>query len=246
MPAQISCPSGGIRVAVTGQSPGGQGTICVQGSTVETQPHPQGRAAAANGPILRIRVVDLVTSASPLPSPVYQPGDVDIPVTGQRWCATAVPVPTCTSIGTPLTAVVWTLAGSSLPTQPDDMQSFLGVSGGMSGMTDCCFGCGSGGHESVRGYAAAADRLPADAAVRLTVPDGPAAGHHAAGPVARLLWRGRVGAAVCEVQVCPARGLLVRVDGRPVEAAGVAFEPLSALLPGGPFGAAGDVVVSQA
>lgn len=231
-----------MQVAVTGPDPSIQGAVCAQGTFVDTAP--QGRSAG--GLVLRIRVVNQLPSGSPPPSPMYQPGDVDIPVTGQKWCAPYVPVPACSSGGTGLTAVVWTLGGSSLPTQPDDMQDFVGMPGGASGSTDCCAGCGSGGHESVRAYAETTDRLPADAAVRLTVPDGPAAGHHAAGPVARLLWRGRVGAAVCEVQVCPARGLLVRVDGRPVEAAGVAFEPLSALLPGAPFGAAGDVVVSQA
>jgi hypothetical protein len=232
MAARISCPVGGSQVAVMGS--GSAGVICVHGTYVEDK----------FGGSVRVRVQPQGTPADPTSD--Y----VDTVVSGQAWCARSVPVPSGSSGSSgasALTVFVWTLlpASGGTTTRLDDQQNFGGVPGPASGLDDCCAGCGSGTPEAGP-YAQAAANLAADAAVRVTVPDGPGAGHHTAGPVARLTWQAVVGKAVWEVKLCPADGLLVRVDGRPVEAAAVRFDPLSAVLPGAAFGAAGPVLVTQA
>ncbi|MFO0799302.1 MAG: hypothetical protein U0804_17685 [Gemmataceae bacterium] len=230
MPARISCPAGGSQVAVIGQTTGTPGKICVHGTYIDEKDSEQ----------VRVRVQPRGQAADPSTG-------TDTDVIGQRWCARNVPVPTCAAGGTELTVFVWTIqiASGGTTYRLDDQQNFIGVPGPASGLDDCCAGCGSGSMMAPQ-FAQAAATLSAGKGVRVTVPDGPDAGHHSAGPTAQLTWQARVGKAVCEVKLCPTDGLLVRVDGKPVEATDVQYEPVSALLPGAAFGSRGPVLVSQA
>jgi hypothetical protein len=229
-----------MQVAVTGQGigPTQLGTICVAGNYVVNDV----AGPRDEGTMVRVRVV--LQGSGAFPDPIYPPtGYVDTPVVGMAWCATKVPVPACTDTGTNLTVYAWSFPTGQTPANPpDDTQDFVGLTSAPSGTLTCCDGCGSGA--TVHG--AELGRMADGVALRITVPDGPAAGHHAAGPVAQLAWRATVGGVVCDISACPTSGLAVQADGRPVAVAGVEFEPLSALLPGAAFGAAGDVVVTQA
>lgn len=229
MPARISCPAANTQVAVIGQTSTTPGVICVHGTYIDDKGSE------------RVRVRVQLRGEAPNSS-----SGVDTDVIGQRWCTRSVPVPTCAAGGTDLTVHVWTilLASGGTTYQLDESVEFVGVPGPASGLDDCCAGCGSG--TMMLQFAQAAASLSSGAVVRVTVPDGPDAGHHTAGPTAQLTWQARVGKAVCEVKLCPTDGLLVKVDGLRVTTTDVRYEPVSAVVPGEAFGAAGPVLVTQA
>ncbi|QDU22330.1 hypothetical protein [Urbifossiella limnaea] len=232
MSLEFVCPTGGLTFAVRPQA-SGPALMCVSGEYGDKDGD-------------KVRVLILPAPASGVPSP--DPSDSncrDGEVVGQVWCVPNVPVPTCTPAGTALVVYGWVF--DTAPVNPYDQSAEFTGQLRATGGNDCCAGCGSGsGAMMAPQFAQAAATLSAGKGVRVTVPDGPDAGHHSAAPTAQLTWQARVGTAVCEVKLCPTDGLLVRVDGKPVEATDVQYEPVSALLPGTVFGATGPVLVSQA
>lgn len=100
----ITCPTGGMNVLVTGPSPGvisvcgGLSLQDGEGITLTT---------------IRVRV--LAGSVSPpLPSAdPKQPGDVDTTTTSLQWTAQNVPVPSSSPSGVPITVIAWAKAGTA-------------------------------------------------------------------------------------------------------------------------------------
>jgi hypothetical protein len=170
-------------------------------------------------------------------------------VSGTSWCAPAVPIPDVGSGGTTpqgvrLTVITWHVARATGSVESVSVHHFYGAAVGSTGAADCCAGCGSG---SGSGDRPITEELADGVPLRVTVPDGPNAGHYVAKPVGRLRWEVAIGPKKYEVGFADdGSGLFLRDPAASAAATWMDANPFAATLPGAVVGAKRDVVVTKA
>jgi hypothetical protein len=260
----VSCPKANNNITVHVQ--GSQQTICVCGTYVESSARPQTllkRLAAAFETLLcwlqqvfkrqptphpplaaqTIRVRILFGNVTTAPSSAPQPGDCNISPPTATWCANPVLLPTGSGAGTQYTVFAWLLASDgSIVDGPHSVP----FNAGGSGAIDCCASCGSG---SGSARPLLANELAAHRHLEVAVPDGLNAGLHRATAVSSLAWEVTIRGLTYKLSCDTLAALVVLVVRGPASSAAstsVERNPFSAIFPGAPFGAAGDVVVTKA
>jgi len=254
----VSCPSNGDNITVHVQ--GSQQTICVSGSYLVTLRFPQQLAAFFRalvswllrlfGPkpaqltttvqTIRVRIVPgIVTQGQ---SPNKASGDFDISPPTSPWCCNPISLPRSSGSSTQFTTVAWLLSSTNGTITILDGPHFVPFNAGGSGSSiDCCASCGSG---STSLWLAA--ELASHPRLTVTVPDGPNSGLHEATAVSNLTWVVMIRGVTYRVACEPGTALVIRGPSTSQTSTSVEGNPFSAVFPGTPFGARGDVVVTKA